>query len=60
MVAVDDENLKRAQKLLLTEMTPRDNGVLLMGGPVKPADDLALYRAAVRQAAKNALVACCA
>ena len=49
---------RRCGNLIFTAgMTPRDNGVLLMEGPVKPTDDLAIYRDVVRQAAKNALIA---
>ncbi len=38
-------------------MTPRDNGVLIKTGKVGMDDDLEEYKAAVRQAAKNTLVA---
>ncbi len=48
----------RHGSLIMTAgMTPRDNGVLILSGKVKIADDIGMYRDAVRQAAKNALTA---
>ena len=38
-------------------MTPRNNGVLIRTGKVKASDDIADYKEAVVQAAKNALTA---
>ncbi|MBP1932813.1 RidA family protein [Ammoniphilus resinae] len=38
-------------------MTPRNNGVLIQTGKVMTAEPLASYKAAVRQAVENALVA---
>ena len=38
-------------------MTPRNNGVLIRTGKVKASDDIADYKDAVVQAAKNALTA---
>ena len=38
-------------------MTPRKNGVLLVNGKVKSAEDPAIYRDALRQAAENTLTA---
>ena len=38
-------------------MTPRNNGVLIKTGKVKASDDIADYKDAVVQAAKNALTA---
>ena len=48
----------RFENLIFTAgMTPRDNGVLIKTGKIGLHDDLEDYRAAVRQAAKNALTA---
>ena len=48
----------RFENLIFTAgMTPRDNGVLIKAGKIGLNDDLEDYRAAVRQAAKNALTA---
>ena len=38
-------------------MTPRNNGVLLKTGKIKATDEIADYKEAVVQAAKNALTA---
>jgi enamine deaminase RidA (YjgF/YER057c/UK114 family) len=38
-------------------MTPRNNGVLILRGKISPAAPLDTYKAAVRQAAMNALAA---
>lgn len=38
-------------------MTPRYNGVLTCKGKIKISDDLFVYKPAVKQAAKNALIA---
>jgi enamine deaminase RidA (YjgF/YER057c/UK114 family) len=38
-------------------MTPRINGVLICSGKISPAEPVDNYKAAVRQAAKNALTA---
>lgn len=38
-------------------MTPRNNGVLIKTGKVKASDDIADYKDAVVQAAKNTLTA---
>ena len=45
------------QLIVTAGMTPRNNGVLIKAGKVRLTDDLADYRDAVRQAAKNALTA---
>ena len=45
------------QFIFTAGMTPRNNGVLIKAGKVRLTDDLADYRDAVRQAAKNALTA---
>lgn len=48
----------RSGNLIVTAgMTPRENGVLLFSGKVEKNSDPADYRAAVLQAAKNALTA---
>ena len=38
-------------------MTPRDNGVLIQSGKINTTEPLSIYKAAVRQAAANALTA---
>ncbi|MDO4503358.1 MAG: RidA family protein [Coriobacteriia bacterium] len=49
---------KRCGNLIFTAgMTPRNNGVLIMEGPVRVDQDVSAYADAVRQAVKNALVA---
>ena len=48
----------RFENLIFTAgMTPRDNGVLIKTGKIAIADPIEDYRDAVRQAAKNALIA---
>lgn len=49
--------VRHGDLIITSGMTPRDNGVLIMSGKVKIADEPEHYRKAVAQAAKNALSA---